>query len=140
MLSPKCGVLSHPIFSSHLGNDCSWLENIKNCVFPFFFFILFYFSCNSNNTTWATMNVPAQPMMIYRCRKVFYNLVLLLLFNFIYTNDSKTNLFNIRLATVQKLINEMMPNEIACAKDTRDLLIDSCVGKFIIYGSLYCTC
>ncbi|KAI9252907.1 histone-fold-containing protein [Phascolomyces articulosus] len=30
-------------------------------------------------------------------------------------------------ATVQKLINEMMPNEIACAKDTRDLLIDSCV-------------
>ncbi|KAI9312613.1 histone-fold-containing protein [Dichotomocladium elegans] len=30
-------------------------------------------------------------------------------------------------ATVQKLINEMMPNEIVCAKDTRDLLIDACV-------------
>lgn len=33
------------------------------------------------------------------------------------------------IATVQKLINEMMPNEIVCAKDTRDLLIDACVGK-----------
>ncbi|KAG0049244.1 negative cofactor 2 transcription regulator complex subunit ncb2 [Gryganskiella cystojenkinii] len=30
-------------------------------------------------------------------------------------------------ATVQKLINEMMPEDIACAKDTRDLLIDCCV-------------
>ncbi|KAF8947033.1 negative cofactor 2 transcription regulator complex subunit ncb2 [Linnemannia elongata] len=30
-------------------------------------------------------------------------------------------------ATVQKLINEMMPDDIACAKDTRDLLIDCCV-------------
>ncbi|KAF9909987.1 negative cofactor 2 transcription regulator complex subunit ncb2 [Linnemannia zychae] len=29
--------------------------------------------------------------------------------------------------TVQKLINEMMPDDIACAKDTRDLLIDCCV-------------
>ncbi|CEP16424.1 hypothetical protein [Parasitella parasitica] len=30
-------------------------------------------------------------------------------------------------ATVQKLINEMMPDDIVCAKDTRDLLIDCCV-------------
>ncbi|RUS21683.1 histone-fold-containing protein [Endogone sp. FLAS-F59071] len=30
-------------------------------------------------------------------------------------------------ATVQKLINEMMPDDIICAKDTRDLLIDCCV-------------
>ncbi|KAG0746158.1 hypothetical protein G6F16_005897 [Rhizopus arrhizus] len=30
-------------------------------------------------------------------------------------------------ATVQKLINEMMPEDIVCAKDTRDLLIDCCV-------------
>ncbi|KAI8376407.1 histone-fold-containing protein [Radiomyces spectabilis] len=30
-------------------------------------------------------------------------------------------------ATVQKLINEMMPQDVACAKDTRDLLIDCCV-------------
>lgn len=33
------------------------------------------------------------------------------------------------IATVQKLINEMMPEGIICAKDTRDLLIDCCVGK-----------
>ncbi|KAI8054473.1 histone-fold-containing protein [Syncephalis plumigaleata] len=32
-------------------------------------------------------------------------------------------------ATVQKLINEMMPPDIACAKETRDLLIECCVGK-----------
>lgn len=32
-------------------------------------------------------------------------------------------------ATVQKLINEMMPSDLVCAKDTRDLLIDGCVGK-----------
>ncbi|KAF9151230.1 negative cofactor 2 transcription regulator complex subunit ncb2 [Linnemannia elongata] len=31
------------------------------------------------------------------------------------------------MTTVQKLINEMMPDDIACAKDTRDLLIDCCV-------------
>ncbi|KAI7863206.1 histone-fold-containing protein [Spinellus fusiger] len=30
-------------------------------------------------------------------------------------------------ATVQKLINEMMPDDVICAKDTRDLLIDCCV-------------
>ncbi|KAI9302026.1 histone-fold-containing protein [Cunninghamella echinulata] len=30
-------------------------------------------------------------------------------------------------ATVQKLINEMMPEDVVCAKDTRDLLIDCCV-------------
>lgn len=30
-------------------------------------------------------------------------------------------------ATVQKLINEMMPEDIICSKDTRDLLIDCCV-------------
>ncbi|RKP26072.1 histone-fold-containing protein [Syncephalis pseudoplumigaleata] len=30
-------------------------------------------------------------------------------------------------ATVQKLINEMMPPDIACAKETRDLLIECCV-------------
>ncbi|KAI8368933.1 histone-fold-containing protein [Choanephora cucurbitarum] len=30
-------------------------------------------------------------------------------------------------ATVQKLINEMMPDDIVCSKDTRDLLIDCCV-------------
>lgn len=30
-------------------------------------------------------------------------------------------------ATVQKLISEMLPNDISCAKDTRDLLIECCV-------------
>ncbi|KAL1919329.1 uncharacterized protein VTP21DRAFT_2022 [Calcarisporiella thermophila] len=30
-------------------------------------------------------------------------------------------------ATVQKIIQEMMPDDMACAKDTRDLLIDCCV-------------
>uniref|UniRef100_A0A1D1XUF1 Negative cofactor 2 complex subunit beta n=1 Tax=Anthurium amnicola TaxID=1678845 RepID=A0A1D1XUF1_9ARAE len=30
-------------------------------------------------------------------------------------------------ATVTKLITEMLPSDIACAKDTRDLLIDCCV-------------
>ncbi|KAG9293306.1 hypothetical protein G9A89_007552 [Geosiphon pyriformis] len=30
-------------------------------------------------------------------------------------------------ATVQKLITEMLPVDILCAKDTRDLLIDCCV-------------
>ncbi|OZJ03312.1 hypothetical protein BZG36_02262 [Bifiguratus adelaidae] len=30
-------------------------------------------------------------------------------------------------ATVQKLITEMMPDDIVCAKDTRELLIDCCV-------------
>jgi len=30
-------------------------------------------------------------------------------------------------ATVQKLITEMLPADIVCAKDTRDLLIDCCV-------------
>ncbi|RKP08116.1 histone-fold-containing protein [Thamnocephalis sphaerospora] len=30
-------------------------------------------------------------------------------------------------ATVQKLINEMMPADISCAKETRDLLIECCV-------------
>ncbi|KAI8988798.1 histone-fold-containing protein [Pilobolus umbonatus] len=34
-------------------------------------------------------------------------------------------------ATVQKLINEMMPDDIICSKDTRDLLIDCCVVEFI---------
>jgi hypothetical protein len=37
----------------------------------------------------------------------------------------------ITIATVQKLINEMMPDDIACAKDTRDLLIECCVGMDI---------
>ncbi|UZJ51494.1 hypothetical protein CBS101457_000814 [Exobasidium rhododendri] len=30
-------------------------------------------------------------------------------------------------ATVQKLIQEMLPNDVSCAKETRDLLIDCCV-------------
>ncbi|KAG2224121.1 hypothetical protein INT45_000136 [Circinella minor] len=30
-------------------------------------------------------------------------------------------------ATVMKLINEMMPSDIICTKEARDLLIDSCV-------------
>ncbi|KAI9489032.1 histone-fold-containing protein [Zychaea mexicana] len=30
-------------------------------------------------------------------------------------------------ATVMKLINEMMPSDIVCSKEARDLLIDSCV-------------
>ncbi|OMJ07751.1 Negative cofactor 2 complex subunit beta [Smittium culicis] len=34
-------------------------------------------------------------------------------------------------ATVYKLIGEMLPDDISCAKETRDLLIDCCNGKFI---------
>ncbi|KAI8142083.1 histone-fold-containing protein [Fennellomyces sp. T-0311] len=30
-------------------------------------------------------------------------------------------------ATVQKLINEMMPQDVVCTKEARDLLIESCV-------------
>ncbi|CDH50105.1 histone-fold-containing protein [Lichtheimia corymbifera JMRC:FSU:9682] len=30
-------------------------------------------------------------------------------------------------ATVQKLINEMMPSDVACTKEARDVLIDCCV-------------
>ncbi|PWN53952.1 histone-fold-containing protein [Violaceomyces palustris] len=30
-------------------------------------------------------------------------------------------------ATVQKLIHDMLPDDISCAKDTRDLLIECCV-------------
>ncbi|KAJ3358806.1 hypothetical protein AMAG_11068 [Allomyces macrogynus ATCC 38327] len=30
-------------------------------------------------------------------------------------------------ATVTKLVNEMLPDDISCAKETRDLLIDCCV-------------
>jgi histone H3/H4 len=30
-------------------------------------------------------------------------------------------------ATVQKLISEMLPKDISCSKDTRDLLIECCV-------------
>lgn len=44
------------------------------------------------------------------------------------TNTNLNGTFSI-IATVQKLINEMMPDDIACAKDTRDLLIECCVGK-----------
>jgi hypothetical protein len=43
--------------------------------------------------------------------------------------DSTTLCFN-HVATVQKLINEMMPEDVVCAKDTRDLLIECCVGKW----------
>ncbi|SAL97510.1 hypothetical protein [Absidia glauca] len=32
-------------------------------------------------------------------------------------------------ATVQKLVNEMMPDDVVCSKDTRDLLIDCCVAS-----------
>ena len=49
---------------------------------------------------------------------------------FMIHGGSWTNAWANLVATVQKLINEMMPNEIVCAKDTRDLLIDACVGKW----------
>lgn len=35
-------------------------------------------------------------------------------------------------ATVQKLINEMMPSDVACTKEARDVLIDCCVGRYWI--------
>ncbi|KAJ3176008.1 negative cofactor 2 transcription regulator complex subunit ncb2 [Irineochytrium annulatum] len=39
-------------------------------------------------------------------------------------------------ATVQKLIQEMMPADLTCAKDTRDLLSECCVQQIIwgMYG------
>lgn len=56
--------------------------------------------------------------------------ILLFLFFFICVYFVYTYLVYIYIATVQKLINEMMPDDIICSKDTRDLLIDCCVGKF----------
>jgi hypothetical protein len=49
--------------------------------------------------------------------------------NWSFRNELLIFSFGVFIATVQKLINEMMPDDIVCAKDTRDLLIDCCVGK-----------
>lgn len=38
-------------------------------------------------------------------------------------------------ATVQKLISEMMPSDVACTKEARDVLIDCCVGMYWVKPS-----
>jgi hypothetical protein len=38
--------------------------------------------------------------------------------------------FGLPKATVNKMIQEMMPADIGCAKDTKDLIAECCVGKF----------
>ena len=35
-------------------------------------------------------------------------------------------------ATVSKMIKEMLPNDIRCANDTRDLILDCCVGTLLL--------
>jgi hypothetical protein len=35
-------------------------------------------------------------------------------------------------ATVSKLIKEMMPEDIKCAGDTRDLILECCVGTCLL--------
>lgn len=42
---------------------------------------------------------------------------------------------NTRLATVQKIISEILPNDLAFAKETRDLLIDCCVEFITLVSS-----
>ena len=36
------------------------------------------------------------------------------------------------VATVTKMIQEMLPTGISCPRETRDLLLDCCVGNYII--------
>lgn len=33
------------------------------------------------------------------------------------------------IATVSKLIKEMIPEDVKCSNDTRDLILECCVGK-----------
>ena len=40
------------------------------------------------------------------------------------------SLYFYHLATVNKLIREMLPNDIKCANETRDLIVECCVGKW----------
>ncbi|KAJ1734005.1 negative cofactor 2 transcription regulator complex subunit ncb2 [Coemansia sp. Benny D160-2] len=46
------------------------------------------------------------------------------------TNPANDDELSLPRATVYKLIAEMLPKDIACAKDTRDLLLDCC-NEFI---------
>ncbi|KAJ1547879.1 negative cofactor 2 transcription regulator complex subunit ncb2 [Nowakowskiella sp. JEL0078] len=39
--------------------------------------------------------------------------------------------FALPKATVAKLIQEMLPDDITCAKDAKDLLSECCVGTFL---------
>ncbi len=39
------------------------------------------------------------------------------------------NLFEILTATVAKIIKEMLPEDVKCANDTRDLILECCVGN-----------
>ncbi|KAJ1993572.1 negative cofactor 2 transcription regulator complex subunit ncb2 [Dimargaris cristalligena] len=47
-----------------------------------------------------------------------------------YENNGGDDELSLPRATVHKLIQEMMPKDITCAKETRDLLIDCC-NEFI---------
>lgn len=53
--------------------------------------------------------------------------------------------FGLPKATVNKMIQEMMPSDIGCAKETKDLIAECCVGKdeerrFKRYESLNSPC
>lgn len=41
------------------------------------------------------------------------------------------------LATLVKMIKDILPPDVACAKETQNLLMDSCVGR---HTSKYCVC
>jgi hypothetical protein len=46
--------------------------------------------------------------------------------------DALTKRVVLGAATVSKMIKEMLPNDIRCANDTRDLILDCCVGTLLL--------
>lgn len=45
---------------------------------------------------------------------------------------------NVAAATIQKLIKEMLPSGIKCSNDTRDLVLQCCVGIIACPLNLLC--
>lgn len=43
-------------------------------------------------------------------------------------------------ATVSKLIKEMIPEDVKCSNDTRDLILECCVGTLLCYVYLFGHC
>ena len=52
--------------------------------------------------------------------------------------DALTKRVVLGAATVSKMIKEMLPNDIRCANDTRDLILDCCVGTLLLCLSQQC--
>ena len=64
-------------------------------------------------------------MMTFHCQKVSKIATL---------KFSLNHPFYLWLATVTKMIQEMLPHDVVCTKETRDLLIDCCVGKHLLFS------